>query len=147
MLRVVVACIAALCLALPPAFAASPKIESAVQVFKAVSGTLTGLADGATYRLQCPPGAWNGTLYLYSHGYVAPGSAKAVPDEQQLVSNDRVFAYFNGFGLLTHEAPQPAAIASSLCTARDMRSTLDLQRGAWNLTLSVSARPPSRSAT
>ena len=23
---------------------------------------------------QCPPGAWNGTLYLYSHGYVSPGS-------------------------------------------------------------------------
>src|SRR5690348_14374311 len=38
------------------------------------------LADGATYRLQCPPGAWNGTLYLYSHGYVAPGSANPAED-------------------------------------------------------------------
>ena len=35
-----------------------------------VNGTL---ADGATYLLECPAGAWNGTLYLYSHGYVAPG--------------------------------------------------------------------------
>ena len=42
-----------------------------------VNGTL---ADGATYRLQCPPGAWNGTLYLYSHGYVAPGSANPAED-------------------------------------------------------------------
>jgi pimeloyl-ACP methyl ester carboxylesterase len=36
-----------------------------------VHGTL---ADGATYLLECPAGAWNGTLYLYSHGYVTPGS-------------------------------------------------------------------------
>ncbi|MGH3174954.1 MAG: hypothetical protein ACRDPF_13950, partial [Streptosporangiaceae bacterium] len=34
-----------------------------------VNGTL---ADGATYMLECPAGAWNGTLYLYSHGYVPP---------------------------------------------------------------------------
>jgi len=38
------------------------------------------LADGATYLLQCPPGAWNGTLYLYSHGYVTPGSNNPAQD-------------------------------------------------------------------
>src|ERR1700749_1808524 len=37
-----------------------------------VNGTL---ADGATYEIQCPAGAWNGTLFLYSHGYVTPGAA------------------------------------------------------------------------
>ena len=42
-----------------------------------VNGTL---ADGATYLIQCPAGAWNGTLYLYSHGYVAPGSANPAQD-------------------------------------------------------------------
>ena len=31
------------------------------------------LADGSTYLLECPAGPWNGTLYLYSHGYVRPG--------------------------------------------------------------------------
>jgi len=31
------------------------------------------LPDGATYRIDVP-GNWNGTLFLYSHGYVAPGS-------------------------------------------------------------------------
>jgi pimeloyl-ACP methyl ester carboxylesterase len=43
--------------------------------------TLTGaLTDGATYLIQCPPGQWNGTLFLYSHGYVAPGSANLAED-------------------------------------------------------------------
>jgi pimeloyl-ACP methyl ester carboxylesterase len=46
--------------------------------------TLNGtLADGATYMIQCPAGTWNGTLFLYSHGYVQPGGsnpASAAPD-------------------------------------------------------------------
>ncbi len=43
--------------------------------------TLNGtLSDGATYLIQCPAGAWNGTLYLYSHGYVVPGAANPAQD-------------------------------------------------------------------
>ena len=43
--------------------------------------TLNGtLADGATYLIQCPGGAWNGILYLYSHGYVTPGAANPAED-------------------------------------------------------------------
>jgi pimeloyl-ACP methyl ester carboxylesterase len=43
--------------------------------------TTTGtLGDGATYEIQCPSGAWNGTLFLYSHGYVTPGSANPAVD-------------------------------------------------------------------
>ena len=43
--------------------------------------TLNGkLPDGATYLIQCPAGAWNGTLYLYSHGYVVPGGANPAQD-------------------------------------------------------------------
>lgn len=38
------------------------------------------LADGATYELQCPAGTWNGTLFLYSHGYVTPGSPNPAMD-------------------------------------------------------------------
>src|ERR1700722_8587969 len=38
------------------------------------------LRDGATYLIQCPAGAWNGTLYLYSHGYVVPGSPNPATD-------------------------------------------------------------------
>jgi pimeloyl-ACP methyl ester carboxylesterase len=42
-----------------------------------VNGTLP---DGATYEIQCPAGSWNGTLFLYSHGYVVPGSANPAQD-------------------------------------------------------------------
>jgi pimeloyl-ACP methyl ester carboxylesterase len=42
-----------------------------------VNGTLP---DGATYEIQCPAGTWNGTLFLYSHGYVVPGSANPAQD-------------------------------------------------------------------
>jgi pimeloyl-ACP methyl ester carboxylesterase len=38
------------------------------------------LSDGATYLLECPASAWNGTLYLYSHGYVTPGGSNPAQD-------------------------------------------------------------------
>ncbi|MGO8956036.1 MAG: alpha/beta hydrolase family protein [Streptosporangiaceae bacterium] len=38
------------------------------------------LRDGATYEIQCPAGDWNGTLFLYSHGYVEPGAANPAQD-------------------------------------------------------------------
>jgi hypothetical protein len=42
--------------------------------------TYTGtLGDGATYLIQVPAD-WNGTLVLYSHGYVAPGFANPARD-------------------------------------------------------------------
>lgn len=34
--------------------------------------TFTGTIGAAAYRIDVPAG-WNGTLFLYSHGYVAPG--------------------------------------------------------------------------
>jgi pimeloyl-ACP methyl ester carboxylesterase len=41
---------------------------------------LTGtLSDGATYVIDVPA-AWNGTLLLYSHGYVAPGGSNPAED-------------------------------------------------------------------
>lgn len=36
--------------------------------------TLAGNIGAATYQIDVPAG-WNGTLFLYSHGYVAPGGA------------------------------------------------------------------------
>ncbi len=41
-----------------------------------ITGTL---GDGATYVIDVPP-IWNGTLLLYSHGYVVPGSANPALD-------------------------------------------------------------------
>jgi pimeloyl-ACP methyl ester carboxylesterase len=43
----------------------------------ALNGTLP---DGATFLIQCPNGTWNGTLFLYSHGYVTPGSKNPAQD-------------------------------------------------------------------
>src|SRR5271169_5077955 len=37
------------------------------------------LPDGATYLIEMPAN-WNGTLFLYSHGYVVPGSANPAQD-------------------------------------------------------------------
>ncbi|HKV87555.1 MAG TPA: prolyl oligopeptidase family serine peptidase [Candidatus Dormibacteraeota bacterium] len=46
---------------------------------------LTGTIGKAAYEIQVPAD-WNGTLFLYSHGYVAPDStsngAQAVPDDK-----------------------------------------------------------------
>jgi pimeloyl-ACP methyl ester carboxylesterase len=38
------------------------------------------LPDGASYKIECPAGAWNGTLFLYSHGYVTPGAPNPAQD-------------------------------------------------------------------
>ena len=46
----------------------------------AAARTLTGtFKDGATYEIQVPA-SWNGTVFLYSHGYVAPGSPNPATD-------------------------------------------------------------------
>ena len=58
------------------AAAATPSCGGSGQV-----STLNGkLSDGATYLIECPAGAWNGTLYLYSHGYVVPGTSNPAQD-------------------------------------------------------------------
>jgi hypothetical protein len=60
--------------------------------------TRTGtLPDGATFKIQCPAGRWNGTLFLYSHGYVQPGGANPAQD-----AGDPVTAHWllgHGFAL------------------------------------------------
>ncbi|MGH3274091.1 MAG: alpha/beta hydrolase family protein [Streptosporangiaceae bacterium] len=49
--------------------------------------TTTGtLPDQATFKIQCPSGHWNGELFLYSHGYVVPGSANPATDAQDPVT-------------------------------------------------------------
>ncbi len=61
--------VAALASQLAAAAAAGPSVR-----------TLTGtLADGATYKIEVPSD-WNGTLFLYSHGYVVPGSSNPAQD-------------------------------------------------------------------
>jgi pimeloyl-ACP methyl ester carboxylesterase len=57
------------------------------------SGTLK---DGATYLMEVPSN-WNGTLFLYSHGYVAPGNPNPAMDVGDPAT--RVFLLANGFAL------------------------------------------------
>jgi pimeloyl-ACP methyl ester carboxylesterase len=59
--------------------------------------THTGsLPDGATYLIEVPAN-WNGTLFLYSHGYVTPGAANPAADVGDPVT--RAFMLGSGFAL------------------------------------------------
>src|SRR6202050_4368421 len=76
---VIVVCALLLAIGLGPA---APALASASQAgaCAATARTLTGsLADGATYEIQVPAN-WNCTLFLYSHGYVVPGSPNPADD-------------------------------------------------------------------
>jgi pimeloyl-ACP methyl ester carboxylesterase len=59
-----------------------------------VTTVSNSLADGATYEIQCPAGSWNGTVFLYSHGYVVPGS----PNPAQDVGDPVTGAWLLGHG-------------------------------------------------
>ena len=59
--------------------------------------THTGtLPDGATFLIEVPS-PWNGTLLLYSHGYVTPGSPNPAQDVGDPFT--RAFLLANGFAL------------------------------------------------
>jgi pimeloyl-ACP methyl ester carboxylesterase len=55
------------------------------------------LADGATFLIQCPTGTWNGTLLLYSHGYVVPGAPNPAEDVGDPVTGAYLLSH--GFAL------------------------------------------------
>jgi pimeloyl-ACP methyl ester carboxylesterase len=61
----------------------------------AVAETGVG-ADGAAFLIEIP-GNWNGTLVLYSHGYVAPGHANPATDAGDPVT--RAFLLAKGYAL------------------------------------------------
>src|SRR5215468_1048518 len=59
--------------------------------------THTGtLPDGATFLIEVPS-PWNGTLLLYSHGYVTPGSPNPAQDVGDPAT--RAFLLANGYAL------------------------------------------------
>ena len=75
-----------------PAAAASHKTVTAsgAQMLK---GTLP---DGAAYLIEVPAN-WNGTLFLYSHGYVTPGSPNPATDVGDPITGAAMLA--QGFAL------------------------------------------------
>ena len=73
------------------ALAAIPLTASA-----AVTTTTGTLSDGAKYLIEVP-GNWNGTLLLYSHGYVIPGSPLVAQDAGDTATHD--FLLSEGYAL------------------------------------------------
>ncbi|HEY6315003.1 MAG TPA: prolyl oligopeptidase family serine peptidase [Streptosporangiaceae bacterium] len=87
-----------------------------------VTTTPGTLSDGATYEIQCPSGPWNGTLFLYSHGYVVPGAANPAQDVGDPVTGAYLLAH--GFALAgSSYATTGWAIQQAL---PDQISTLDV---------------------
>ncbi|MBZ5504229.1 MAG: hypothetical protein LAO78_01965 [Acidobacteriia bacterium] len=84
--------------------------------------TLTGsLPDGATYLIEVPV-QWNGTLLLYSHGYVPPGAANPAQDVGD--PGTRLFLLDNGFALAGSSYPSTGwAVHEALI---DQMAVLDL---------------------
>ena len=64
--------------------------------FAAVTTQTGTLPDGATFLIEVPS-PWNGTLLLYSHGYVTPGSPNPARDVGD--PGTRAFLLANGFAL------------------------------------------------
>ena len=54
------------------------------------------LSDGATFLSEVPAN-WNGTLWLYSHGYVIPGAPNPAQDVGDPAT--RAFLLANGYAL------------------------------------------------
>lgn len=74
-------------------------VQSAGTAVWAQAGVVThtgALADSATYLIEVPAN-WNGTLFLYSHGYVVPGSANPAQDVGDPVTRLSMLA--RGFAL------------------------------------------------
>ncbi|HXP20028.1 MAG TPA: prolyl oligopeptidase family serine peptidase [Streptosporangiaceae bacterium] len=79
------------------------------------------LTDGATYLIEVPA-AWNHDLFLYSHGYVAPGSSNPAQDVGDPATGAWLLTH--GFALAgSSYATTGWAIAQAL---PDQISTLDL---------------------
>lgn len=64
--------------------------------FAAVTSHTGTLPDGATFLIEVPS-PWNGTLLLYSHGYVSPDSPNPAQDVGDPAT--RAFLLANGFAL------------------------------------------------
>jgi pimeloyl-ACP methyl ester carboxylesterase len=107
-----------------PALAAAPQICGGTGSTTATTGSL---ADGATYEIQCPAGRWNGTLFLYSHGYVTPGSANPAQD----VGDPITGAWMLGHGFALAGSSYAATGWAIQQALPDQIGTLDAFRAAY----------------
>lgn len=88
-------------------------------VVSAPSGVTTHmgtLPDGATYLMEVPAN-WNGPLFLYSHGFVRPGSPNPAKDVGDPVTRAHMLS--SGFALAgSSYATTGWAIAEALIKSR-----------------------------
>src|SRR5947208_16307702 len=66
------------------------------QALRGVTTHTGTFADGATYLIEVPTN-WNGTLLLFSHGYVGPGDPN--PATEVGVPHPRSFLLTHGYAL------------------------------------------------
>lgn len=71
-------------------------LSASASAFAGVTTQTGSLPDGATFLIEVPS-PWNGTLLLYSHGYVVPGSSNPARDVGD--PGTRAFLLANGFAL------------------------------------------------
>jgi pimeloyl-ACP methyl ester carboxylesterase len=76
-----------------PALAATRSAAAVHSGAQSLNGTLP---DGATWKIEVPAN-WNGTLFLYSHGYVTPGSPNPATDAGDPITAAAMLA--QGFAL------------------------------------------------
>ncbi len=86
-------------------------VSGTAQAQAAVTTHSGSLADGAKYLIEVPAN-WNGTLFLYSHGYVVPGT----PNPPQDFAKDNPFTRF--FMLSQGYALAGSSYATTGCNRR-----------------------------
>jgi pimeloyl-ACP methyl ester carboxylesterase len=92
-----------------PALAGSAAPGTTAAGVKQYTGTFP---DGSTYLIQVPS-KWNGTLFLYSHGYTIPGSSNPAMDASDSVTGGWLLSH--GYALAgSSYATTGWAVASAL---------------------------------
>lgn len=96
--------------------------------------TITGtLPDGATYLIE-KPNPWNGTLALYSHGYVTPGSPNPARDVGD--AGTRSWLLANGYALAGSSYSTTGwALQQAFSDQIDVLNIFDKQVGAPQRTI------------
>src|SRR5260221_14012481 len=98
-------------------------VSGTAQAQAAVTTHSGSLADGAKYLIEVPAN-WNGTLFLYSHGYVVPGTPNPPQDFAKDDPFTRFFMLSQGYALAgSSYATTGWAIEDAL---RDQIAVLDM---------------------
>jgi pimeloyl-ACP methyl ester carboxylesterase len=116
---------------------ASGSIAAGVVVRQAHAASLTTktgtLSDGATYLIEVP-GNWNGTLLLYSHGYVVPGTSNPARDVGDPITRGALLA--QGYALAgSSYATTGWAVGAALQDQMDVLDAFDQTYGTPTRTI------------